>query len=105
MLGPSAVAIVHTHHVKAGAESLFSSRYHVSRRGRALHTVPHHQRRMFRAILLPAAVGQHLTIGFDLKKPLFVARSITGPKRPEIGSERLRVTALENAMWNEGLGS
>src|SRR2546421_3597181 len=101
MLSPAAVAIVHAHHVKACPESLFSRRYHVSRRVRALHTVPHHQRRMCRAICLPAAARQHLTLRFNLKKPLFVARSIAGPKRPEIGSQGLRVTALEHAMRDE----
>jgi hypothetical protein len=60
---------------------------------------------MFGAIWLPATAGQDLASGFDLKETLFVAGSIARPQRPQISGERLRVTTLENAVRNEGLGS
>jgi hypothetical protein len=58
---------------------------------------------MFRAIQLPTTSRQDLTSRFYLKKPLFVACPIARPQRPEIGRERLRVTALENPVRNESL--
>src|SRR5712692_11949220 len=104
MLSPSAVAKIHAYHVKAGAERFLSRRYHVSGRGRAFHAVPHHQSWMFGAIWLPATPGHHLASGFDLEEPLFIARPIARAKRPQIGGKGLRITVLENAMRNEGLG-
>ncbi len=59
---------------------------------------------MPRAIRLPATTGQNLAAGIDLEMPLFIARAIARPKRPEIGGQGLRITALENAMRNEGPG-
>ena len=40
-------------------------------------------------------------MGFNLKEPLFVSGLIAGPQRPEIGSQRLSVTALEDTMRNK----
>jgi hypothetical protein len=56
---------------------------------------------MFRVLGLPATAGQNLAVGFHLKEPLFVPCPISRPQRPQISGERLRVAALENAMWNE----
>src|ERR1043166_1749195 len=101
MLSASAVANVQTHYVEAGPEGFVSRRNHVSRRGRALHTVPHQQRWMFRAILMPATAGQDLAARLYLKRALLIACPIARSKRPQISSKCLGITALENAMWNE----
>jgi hypothetical protein len=61
---------------------------------------------MFRAIGLPAAARQNLTVGLDFEQSFFIFRAIAGakPARPEMRADSLRVALFEDAMRNERFG-
>src|SRR5712664_3528860 len=103
MLSPAAVAIVDAHDIESRAEHFGGRSQHVSRRGRSLHAMPDHKRRLVCSIGLPTTARQDLAAAFDLEQTLLVAGAIAGAKSPwpKVSAESLRVPLFEQAMRNE----